>query len=319
MPVQLRCACGKLLRVRDELVGKRVKCPGCGAALLVRAAPQPEEPDGEAFQQAPSHRQLPRAAAQPPRPHHRAPDDEPPDEKRPRPKQAKGNLVLWLAAGGAGLVAVGAVVLVIVLAAGSGSPKGAGRPGPGGRGGDRPVPHADLGEGFITTWLLLAPIPLEENQRGANALASEQILGEAQLRPRPGDRVTVAGRQLVWTPYEAKKHFFDFNDFLGAQTEDCVGYAVCYVRAPAEMQGIQLRIGSDDQAKVYLNGQEVLQQGQARALEKDQDTVEVTLRAGVNVLVFKVINEKIDWSGCARFTDSDGNILKGLKVTTTPD
>src|SRR5262249_31947860 len=113
-------------------------------------------------------------------------------------------------------------------------------------------------------------------------------------------------------------HFFDFNDFLGAQTEECVGYAVCYVRAPAEMRGIQLRIGSDDQAKVYLNGLDVLQSDQARALDKDQNTTEVTLRAGVNVLVFKVVNEKIAWSGCARFTDIDGNAIKGLKFTTTP-
>ena len=53
--------------------------------------------------------------------------------------------------------------------------------------------------------------------------------------------------------------------------------------------------------------------------QRDAVTTEVTLRAGENVLVFKVINEKIDWSGCARFTDRDGNVIKGLKVTTTPE
>jgi hypothetical protein len=30
--------------------------------------------------------------------------------------------------------------------------------------------------------------------------------------------------------------------------------------------------------------------------------------------VFKVINEGIDWSGCARFTNKEGKPLKGLKV-----
>jgi hypothetical protein len=44
----------------------------------------------------------------------------------------------------------------------------------------------------------------------------------------------------------------------------------------------------------------------------------VTLRKGVNVLVFKVINEKEDWSGCARFTDQQDRVLKNLKVTTAP-
>jgi hypothetical protein len=36
------------------------------------------------------------------------------------------------------------------------------------------------------------------------------------------------------------------------------------------------------------------------------------------VLVFKVVNEKVDWSGCARFTDKDDQMLKDLKVTATP-
>jgi hypothetical protein len=44
----------------------------------------------------------------------------------------------------------------------------------------------------------------------------------------------------------------------------------------------------------------------------------VTLQKGQNVLVFKVVNEKVDWSGCARFTDKDGQVIKGLKITTAP-
>jgi hypothetical protein len=173
-------------------------------------------------------------------------------------------------------------------------------------------------EGFITTWLLLAPIPLAEGQSGADALDKEQLKDEARLEPRADDKVKVGGKELVWKAYKAKELFFDFNDFLGKKTEDSVGYAVCYINAPAEMKGIQLKIGSDDQAKVYLNGKEVLKQDEARPLEADEDTVEVTLRKGMNVLVFKVINEKDDWSGCARFMDNNGKLIKNLEVTTTP-
>jgi hypothetical protein len=326
MPVLLRCACGKLLRARDDLVGKRVKCPGCGAALLVEATPRPAEPDGGAFQQAPSHRPLSSAAAESPRTRRRGLADEPrgqqADEERTWPQPARGNLALWLVIGGLGLIAVGAVVLLVVLGGGGGSPKGAGGPGSARRGGDRPfpqAPQAEPGEGFITAWLLLAPIPLRENQSGAEALEEEQLRDEASLRPRAGDTVRVGDRELTWKVYQARSYFFDFNDFLGARTEDSVGYAVCYLYAPAALRGVQLRTGSDDQARVYLNGQEVLKQNQARALSKDQDIAEVSLRRGVNVLVFKVVNEKLDWSGCARLTDLDGNVLKGLRVTTTPE
>jgi hypothetical protein len=41
VPISLACACGKALRVKDELAGRKVKCPGCQAVLAV-PAPGPE-------------------------------------------------------------------------------------------------------------------------------------------------------------------------------------------------------------------------------------------------------------------------------------
>jgi hypothetical protein len=40
MPITVTCSCGKSLKVRDELIGKRVKCPACGSAFPVTAAPK---------------------------------------------------------------------------------------------------------------------------------------------------------------------------------------------------------------------------------------------------------------------------------------
>jgi len=144
-----------------------------------------------------------------------------------------------------------------------------------------------------------------------------QLKNEAQLRPQPNDKVVVGGKELTWRVYRAKEDFFDFNDFLGKVTEDSVGYTVCYIHAPSEMKEILLKTGSDDQCKIYLNGMEVLKQEMDRPLETDEDTTEVTLRKGVNVFVFKVVNESEDWSGCARFMDKDGKLIKDFKVTTT--
>jgi len=39
MPIQIKCECGKLLSVKEEFAGKKVRCPGCGAIL---AAPPTE-------------------------------------------------------------------------------------------------------------------------------------------------------------------------------------------------------------------------------------------------------------------------------------
>ena len=78
-----------------------------------------------------------------------------------------------------------------------------------------------------------------------------------------------------------------------------------------------MKTGSDDQCKVWLNGKEVFKYTEERSADKDQDTTEVTLRRGVNVVVVKVVNVKVDWSFCVRFTDKDDKPLAGLRAKTT--
>jgi uncharacterized protein YxjI len=53
MPVQFACSCGKQLRVRDELTGKKVKCPGCGAVLTVEGTAPPPVASAEEEQPRP--------------------------------------------------------------------------------------------------------------------------------------------------------------------------------------------------------------------------------------------------------------------------
>ena len=44
MPQNISCPdCGRKLRVPDNLLGKKVKCPGCGVKFVGEAAPEPEE------------------------------------------------------------------------------------------------------------------------------------------------------------------------------------------------------------------------------------------------------------------------------------
>jgi hypothetical protein len=171
-------------------------------------------------------------------------------------------------------------------------------------------------EGFCQRWLVLAPIQFADNEGGGDALNREQLKDEAKLKPKAGDKVKVGGKDLVWKEHTCPEHLLDFNAFLGAQTEDSVAYAVTYVVAPAEMKGVKMKTGSDDQCKVYLNGKEVLKFAEERSADKDQDTTEVALKKGVNVLVAKVVNVKVDWSFCVRFTDKDDKPLTNLKSKT---
>jgi hypothetical protein len=171
-------------------------------------------------------------------------------------------------------------------------------------------------EGFLLRWLVLAPIPLAANESGAVAVGKEQIKNEAELRPRSGQKVKVGDKAFAWKEHVVNDYLLDFNGLLGAKTEDAVAYAVTYIVAPEELKGIKMKAGSDDQLKIYLNGREVMKFTGTRPAEKDQDTAEVTLKKGINVLVAKVINEKSEWGLCVRFTGKDDRALTSLKCKT---
>lgn len=174
-------------------------------------------------------------------------------------------------------------------------------------------------EGFLRSWLLLAPIPMADGQSEEDALNKEWIPNEAKLAPKADDKVKVGEKELTWKAITASDYFFDINGAVGETTENAVAYAVAYVTAPEEMKGIQLRVGSDDMCKVYLNGKEVIKATEDRPVDKDQNQADdVTLNKGVNVIVFKIVNGAVDWAGAARFTDKDGKPVTGVTLGLTP-
>jgi hypothetical protein len=175
-------------------------------------------------------------------------------------------------------------------------------------------------EGYVSTWVVLAPIPLKEGQDGANALDEESIKDEANLKPEPGAKLNVKGKELTWKECPVKDQILDFNGMLGQATENSVGYAVAYITSPADVTDLTLKLGSDDQIKVYLNGKPIHSHDEARPFEKDEDSVAgLSLKKGPNVLVVKVVNEAEDWEVSARFVDKDGKPVAGLKATTKRD
>src|SRR4029077_4576214 len=106
---------------------------------------------------------------------------------------------------------------------------------------------------------------------------------------------------------------------MGRVTPHSVAYAVSYIRSETEQRRLRMLVSGDDGTKVYLNGKKVHQYPFPRFFIADQDTVpDITLDAGLNVLVFKVVNEHNDWQGSIRFTDAEGNPVKGIKVTLNP-
>jgi hypothetical protein len=167
--------------------------------------------------------------------------------------------------------------------------------------------------GAIKQWLVLLPIPAE-CKNGPRALREEQVERESQLHPRAGERSKVGPAELVWREARLEDYVLDFNQLLGAMTEWSVAYAVAYIHSETAQRDLVMKVGSDDEAKIYLNGKLVYQNPSGRRFVADQDMVTsgVELKAGLNVLVFKVVNDVVEWKGSIRFTDALGQPLKGL-------
>jgi hypothetical protein len=177
--------------------------------------------------------------------------------------------------------------------------------------------HPDA-EGYIRHWVMLAPVALRDGETCAEALLKEQIKDEAVLRPKAGEKVKVAGKELVWQNIIASTNYFDFNEVLKSINDHAAGYMVTYIECEKEMPDVIVAVASNDQGRIYFNGVDIYAFTDARPLMLDADKGRVTLKKGVNVMVFKVTNEQNSWQGAMRFLDRAGAPVKDLKIKLSP-
>jgi hypothetical protein len=176
-------------------------------------------------------------------------------------------------------------------------------------------PHA---QGFIQTWLLLLPLPLASGESGAQALDRQQLPDERNLRPRPGERVMVGDRPLQWQEYRSPKAVVNLHAALGQVAQRSVAYAVCYLESDEARDGLWLQVGSNDHSKVYVNGREIFRARLPRRFFWVDTVGPVRLEPGINVLLFKVVNEPEGGECGARLEDDAGRPAQGIRVKLTP-
>ena len=173
-------------------------------------------------------------------------------------------------------------------------------------------------EGYIRHWVMLAPIALPERETCADALLKEQIKDEAALRPKAGDKAKIGGKELTWENITASTNYFDFNAQLKTINDHAAGFMVTYIECDKEMPGLIMAVASNDQGRIYFNGVDIYAFTEARPLMLDADKGRVTLKKGVNVMVFKITNEQNSWQGAMRFLDKAGAPVKDLRIQLSP-
>jgi hypothetical protein len=173
-------------------------------------------------------------------------------------------------------------------------------------------------EGYIRHWVMLAPVAIRDGETCAEALLKDQIPNEAALRPKAGDKVKVGGKELTWQNVTAATNYFDFNEVLKSINDHVAGYMVTYIECEKETPDVIVAVASNDQGRIYFNGVDIYAATEPRQLVLDGDKGKVTLKKGVNVMVFKVTNEQNSWQGAMRLLDKAGAPVKDLKIKLSP-
>ncbi len=163
-------------------------------------------------------------------------------------------------------------------------------------------------DNFVTQWHVVGPFDSPEKSGFAKAFAPETTPFDAAM--------TAEGRggvKVGWKPVQATaaEGTINVNLPLGQQM-NAVAYLAATLDAPAETP-CELRFQTPNALKVFVNGKEVF----ARATyhggtSRDQYVVPVTLKAGANVVLVKLVQDDQphawtkEWSLAARVTDSTG-------------
>jgi hypothetical protein len=167
----------------------------------------------------------------------------------------------------------------------------------------------DFGGGWLSddAWMIIGPF---DN--------TDMIGFDAQYPPEQEIDFTKkysgkAGKVKWFKPEHKRTGGFVNLASLMRPNEWAVAYATACVRSP-DTRNAQLRIGSDDDVKVWLNGKSVLSKGVARYAAMDQDIVPVRLESGRNQILLKVCNRTGSWGFYMRITEAPGKPYDDLTI-----
>lgn len=158
------------------------------------------------------------------------------------------------------------------------------------------------GAGVIPYWLALGPIPIPANEAKGAAL-DKDILGSGNgIKPTAGDKVAVNGKDYTWKFASTKDGTptLDAGLTLG-RADNAVAYLVSYVVAPSDMPDTMISWGSDDSAGIFVNGEEISRFTGGRGCNPDSNKSRgFTMKAGVNTVMIKLLNQSADWGATAK-------------------
>lgn len=158
------------------------------------------------------------------------------------------------------------------------------------------------------SWMIIGPFEHGHGPALDTSYVPEQKLDFA--KEYPGKIGTVQ-----WFRYPGRQGllFVDLASVL-KPNEWTTAYAATCVYCP-DGRNVQLRVGSDDEVRVWLNGTLVLNSNVPRYADVDQDVVPVRLQTGRNEVLVRSCNHAGAWGFYLRLTDVQGSPCAGLSCS----
>ena len=176
--------------------------------------------------------------------------------------------------------------------------------------------RVSFGAGFLREWMVAGPFPNKSGQPLDLTLypPEDGIDLNAEMDAGVGKDVaaqTAAGK-IRWQPVRRPDQWLDLGGLFRTK-EPGVAYAAACVNAEKETPAV-LRLGSSGGVALILNGQYLWSSNASRGAAPDQERVPITLRAGDNVLLFKLCTNTAQWRFTAELAPPAGGFAGTLKV-----
>ncbi len=156
-------------------------------------------------------------------------------------------------------------------------------------------------------------------RRGLEAVypPEQELKIGAELEGKEGPVKWLTTRWRWPTGPQAEPNFINLEPLFKPK-DFTVAYAVAYVWAPRDEDGVAY-LGSDDECKLWVNGEHVHTFPDPRPPAPDQDRVAIKLRSGWNTLLMKVCQEGGQWGLYVRLAGPDDRPLQGLWTSLAPE
>lgn len=153
---------------------------------------------------------------------------------------------------------------------------------------------------FCRGWLVIGPF--KNTKKGGKYVGLDTVYPpETEFNP-DAQYEGLDGRIVQWKEMEADEN--GILNLLGLARKDAVAYARTGVYSKVKRKA-RLLLGSDDGVKVWVNGEEVHSINLQRGCVEDEDKVEVTLKAGWNVILLKCEQREGGWELKMRVTSEE--------------